>query len=217
MAIVSDIVYAALRKIGIRDTSNTTRMAEALSCFNNMLSSWHESIIVPTSESFTLTVGDAEYTIGSGGDFNTVRPTKIISAYIRSTDNYDYPVDCYTSRQDYDRIAEKNLDGRPSNLLYVLEYPLGKIYFDSEPESAETFYLTSVKPYAAYTTLADTILQPVEYENAMIYNLAVELAPEYNQIAPNTVIEMAVILKNDITNRNAQPVPEVEFPSEILR
>ena len=217
MAIVSDIVYAGLRKIGIRDTSNTTRMSEALTCFNNMLSSWDKDLIVPTTESFTLTVGDADYTIGSGGDFDTVRPIKLLSAFIRDADNYDYPVDTYLSRDDYNKFAQKNIDGRPSCLLYVLEYPLGRIIFDSEPESAETFYLTSHKPFSPYTALSDTILQPVEYENAMIYNFAIEIAPEYNITPDNLVIEQSMLLKDQIQNRNSQPVPEVEFPSELLR
>lgn len=216
MALVSDIVYPALRLMGIRDTTNATRMAEAVTALNNMLSSWDESLLINTTESLTLTAGDAEYSIGDGGDFDTVRPIRIESAFIRDSANYDYELDVYYSREEFNRLEEKNTDGRPSALLYELEYPLGKIYFDSEPESAETLYLTSKKPLQPYTALTDTILQPFEWEKAMIYNLAVDLAPEYNQQLLQTVIEQSMILKNQIFIRNVQ-VPDMEYDIALRR
>lgn len=217
MAQVRQVVEGALRKLGIRDFSNPTKMAEAIDALNFMLASWDESLLTRVTEYFTLTAGTASYMIGTGGDFDTIRPLKIESAFIRSSDNYDYEVNVYYTRKEYNLEAQKNLDGRPSNLLYERSFPLGAITFDTEPETAETFYLTSYKPIANYEDLDETMLQPDEQLNAIIYNLAVELAPEYNQTPNNLVVEQAVILKEPITRRNSQPVPNARFDSALLR
>lgn len=218
MAIVSDIIYGALRLCGIRDTTNATLIAEALTAFNDMRQSWEESLRhATTTESFTLTAATASYTIGSGGDFDTARPTKIESAFIRDSSGIDYPVDVTMTRKEYNEISDKDAAGRPSKLYYDPQNTLGYIYFDTAPESAETFYITSYKPYTEYAAITDTITEPVNYEKAMKYNLAIDLAPEYNiQLIP-TVIEQAIILKNEILNRNSTPIPTASFDSALLR
>lgn len=216
MATVIDVVEGALRKLGIRDFSNPQKMAEAVSILNFMLASRDEALLTEITESFTLTAGTASYTIGTGGTFNSARPLNIKSAFIRTSDNYDYEVNVYYTRKEYNRVAQKSLDGRPANLLYERSFPLGVITFDTEP-LAETFYMTSLKPLSEYTDLEDTILQPDEQLNEIIYSLAIELAPEYNQTPNQLVVEQSVLLKEPIVRRNSQPVPNARFDSGLLR
>jgi hypothetical protein len=203
---VLELVTEALRKTGSRDTTNTTLLANGLTGLNRLLSSWDE-ILIPytTVDSLALTAGTASYTIGVGGAIDTVRPLSIVSAYLRSSDGYDYDINVKLSRKDYDLVYDKDFAGRPTALYYNASNPLGYIYFDSAPSEADTFYMTSYKPITTYTALTDTILQPVEYEKAMIYNLAIDLAEENSiQLLPS-VFQQAKILLDKITTRNSEP------------
>lgn len=217
MATVSDILNHALRLNRQRNVS-TERLDEALTAFNVMLKSWGKSMHTPVKEDLTLTAGTEAYTIGSGGDFDTTRPIAIVSAYIRSSDGTDYEVSITMSSVTYDRLDDKDAEGRPTALYYDSQFSsgLGKIYFNSAPEEAETFQLTSIKPITAYTATTDTITQPVEYEKVMAYNLAVDLAPEYGMKLEPTVIQQAIILKNEIENRNAK-ITVSDLDTALLR
>jgi len=217
MALVSDIVYASLRKIGIRDTSNTTRMTEALLAFNDMLKSWAEIFhYYTTTEGLTVTSGTVSYTIGSGATWNTARPMKVFPSYMRYTGTTDYPIGIIT-REEYNNITDKSDTGYPENIFYDATNPNGTIYFDLVPSESGTFYLTSFKPFSTYAALTDTLLEPVEIEQALKYNFAVDIAPEYNIQPLQTVLDMAQLLKYDIGVRNSSPVSESGFDNALLR
>ena len=135
----------AHKKIGISNPS-TTQLDDGLVLLNNMIGSWSaEGLIIPykTTENVALVVGQASYTIGSAGNFDTVRPIKIINAFIRDSNNVDYVVDVSMTREEYNDISSKNADARPGRLFYDPQYPLGYIYFDYEPTAVENIYLTS--------------------------------------------------------------------------
>jgi hypothetical protein len=219
MATVNNIVTRALRICGIRDTSNATLMAEGLEAFNTMISSWEEMLqYAPIEEdALTLTAGTESYTIGSGGDIDATRPMRPISAFIRDSDSYDHPVEVILSKREYDEIYDKDISGRPDALYYAAEYPLGILYLNKAPDAAESLYISSYKPFTAYDNLTDTLLMPLEYEKALIYNLAVDLAPEYNVQLITTVVEQAVILKNEISRRNTRLVPSAKFDPMLRR
>jgi hypothetical protein len=215
MATVNDICVKALRLIGIRDFTDTDRQDEALAALNALLTSWrlsmHHAMI---EESFPLVAGTNSYTIGSGGDVDTARPIRILSAYIRDSSGLDHSVNVNMSKYDYDKIYDKDASERPTKLYYARENPLGIIYFNSNPESVETCYISSLKPYDVYTALTDTFLLPVEYEKAVHYNLAIDLAPEYWQEPSIYVVQQAQILKDEIESENSI-VPNAEIPTEL--
>jgi len=217
MAIVSDILYGALRLCRVRTTSST-QMTEALSAFNLMLKAWEEAMITPTTSSFTLTASDAEYTIGTGGDLDTTKPMSIKSAYVRDSDGTDHEIEVSMSPIDYDLVSDKDYNGRATKLYYDADYStgLGKVYLDCAYSTAETLYLTMYQGHTTYTAITETIVQPTEYEKAMTYNLAVDLAPEYGVQLMPTVIQQALILRNTIEVRNSK-TPEADFDDALLR
>jgi hypothetical protein len=218
MTTVSQVCEGALRLFGIRDFTDTDRQAEAIAALNSMLTSWrldlHHSLI---TQSFSLVAGTSSYTIGAGGVINSARPIKIISAYIRDSSGLDYPLDTKLSKEDYNLIDDKDIPGRPEKLYYEKANPLGIIYFDSAPSEVETCYISSLKPYDEYVTLADVFLLPIEYEEAVKHNLAVRLAPEYFMEVSSTVVALAIQLKDEISNENMEPTPISEIPVELLR
>ena len=215
----STIINAALRQIGIRQISST-QQDEALEALNNLLRQWSTerlTVFNIAEESFSLPSGQITRTIGTGGNFSTSRPQRIVDAFIRDANNYDYPVDVSMSQEEYDRITAKStVQGRPRRLFYKSEYPLGKIYFDLKPEVAETLFLFSWKPLAELPDTTTNVALPGEYEEALKYNLAVRLSPEYQITPGNIVVQVAVITKKSIKEINIPIIEPVRFDNALL-
>jgi hypothetical protein len=98
--------------------------------------------------------------------------------------------------------------GRPAQLYFIAEFPLAKIKLYYVPDSAETLYLDSWKPLSSLATAATTVSLSGEYQRALEFNLAVDLAPEYAQSLPQSVYMEAERTKNIIKNLNAVPIPK---------
>lgn len=216
---VQELIEGAFRLCG-QKINTATDLANGLTALNQMLNFWGAErlmIYAVTKESLTLAAGTGTYTIGSGGNFNTVRPQKLLDAYIRDSDSNDHWVDISMTQNEYNAIYDKTATGRPEHLYYSPEYILGKIYFDLIPDTAETFILDSWKQITEFASLGATIVLPKEYEKALRFNLAIDLAPEYVVVLDKTVIQQAVLGKAILENINAPAVEPVKFDSALLR
>ena len=198
--LVSSLLSSSLRKIGALssgETIETTRQAEALTALQSMLRSWGSisSLIFATvKENYTLTANIGTYTWGSGGDISTTRPNQVTGAYILEGGTTTHPVDIITEGV-YRGIPVKGTTGLPYSLFFYPSYPLASLYLYPVPDSAYVLYLDSFKPFTetgSFGLVTDTIVFPSHYEEAIIYNLAIRLAPEYGKSVSN---EVAVIAK----------------------
>ncbi len=201
-----EVVVAAYRKRGTTNPPSAILLAAGLQDLQNMMASWSvEGLIVPyyTTENFTLTTGKAVYTIGDSGspDFNTPRPSKIVNAWIRESNN-DYPVGIITEKE-YNRVVKKDSTSRPKELYYDPQYPLGKIYFDYEANLAYDFHLVSEKPFTELSALATAISLPREINEVLIYNLAIRLAPDKNIELKSQVYAIAASSLDTLRGMNA--------------
>ena len=85
-----EVIEAAYQELGILvsgGTLNTDDLTWGLGKFNRMLKSWSADGInlhYRVKESFPLVSGTPSYTIGSGANFDTVRPKVIEQAFILS-------------------------------------------------------------------------------------------------------------------------------------
>jgi hypothetical protein len=203
MAIAQDIIDAAYRKIGLKDPSVTDRTT-ALTMLNNMISAWGLHFLLPclTRESFDLVIGQAEYTIGSGGDFDTVRPLSLNNIYLVNSDDYSFSVDVYGTK-DYGRVRNKTLRGRPTKVYFIPEYSLAKLIFDKETDVVYTAYFEFNKNFTELAAVGTTIDLPSEYREAMIYNLAIRLAEDESIMLPQSVLQTAATTLVDISWHNA--------------
>jgi hypothetical protein len=168
-------------------TGNTSPTAaedtKALRFFQNMLSSWSaQGLLVPyyVTENFTLTIGQAVYTIGVSGNSPdlvtaTSRPIKPVRAWIRQSDN-DHPIDVRMSEREYGEIARKDTTQRPTRLYYDPQYPNGTIRFNYESDQAHDFHLVSEKPLTDVTAKTDILNLPLEVNEALVFNLAPRLS-----------------------------------------
>ena len=220
MATAGNIVDAAFKLCGVLLPTSAERTS-ALTTLNDLLALWSaERLLVyfVVEESFALVVGTNVYTIGSAGTFNTVRPQKITAAYLRDSDNIDYPLDVTMALTEYNRIADKGTDARPERLYYAPEFPLGKIHFDSPSDKTYTFNVFSWKPLTSFADLdTTTLVIPAEYVKALRYHLAVDLAPELTVALDPLVIQQTVVSRDIIKNLNAPVVAPARFDSAITR
>lgn len=209
-----------MRKAGVLSKAETPpadEVADALASLNAMLSSWAtEGLAVPsrTTDSLVLTAGTGTYTIGTGGTINTVRPVYIVSAYTRSG-TVDTPLQIITD-DDYAAIDTKSDTGTPELLNYTNAYPLGTINLYPVPSAADTLYLISEKKLAAYA-LTDTVALPEGWERAIVYNLAVEIAPEYGVAIPQEAAAIAAISLANIKTAVARNRPLDAQPTSNSR
>lgn len=211
-----EMIYRSLRIIGVNNPSSI-QLDEGLKSFNNMITHWATDNLktyAVITETFSLVVGQSIYTIGVGGDINTVRPLKIYEGtYIVDSDNTSYPVIPMT-RMQYNQIASKISEGRPTRMYYEPESPLGKIRFNYESDNTETVYLDSLKIFTEVSALNSSVVFPPEYERALKYNLAVELISEYPEVKlSDTVAILAQQSLSDLRINNSEPTEEVDSPA----
>lgn len=206
-------ISAALRKLGVldpRSTADASLLASGLLALNSMLARWSTRrwcVHTITEGSFSLTPGTAAYAIGSGGAFDTARPTRIVQAWVRNND-FDYPVDI-VARENFAAIGDKTTSARPEKLWFEPTYPLATVTLWPVPDSAlDTLYLKLWQPLSAVASVSDSLSLPPEYEEAIIWNLAVNLAPEFSMEPPQIVAFRADETLRELQRLHAQPTPQ---------
>jgi len=191
MADVRDLVKGALRSIG-RVGRGKPMSAEAgadgLEILNQMLSYWAtESLMVPvrTTEAFTYPSQKSTYTIGVGGDLDTVQPIQIVAAFHRDNGT-DFPMKSMSLKQ-FNAIRVKAISTYPTRYYFSPGLALGEISFDYEPSTSYQLHLTTLKALTAFTSLNDAVTLPAGWEFAIRTNLAVALASDYGMAASQSV------------------------------
>jgi hypothetical protein len=207
MTTARDIIKSALRKIHVLGKGQSLDADEANDAFlalNSMMSSWSaegQLVFAETRETFPLTSAGI-YTIGSGADFDTARPLKFLNVFVTVGD-IDYPL-IEIDSTEYNSIAYKDITtGYPDCFYYDANYPTAKIYLYTKP-SGGTITFTSVKPLTQFVSLDSDLSMPLEYVDALTYNLAVRLAPEYEREAAPTVKQIANQTKTTVMVQNKQ-------------
>lgn len=222
MATARSLIRRALRVLEVISSGDTvdgtTRETELLETLNSFLGSCGaEKLLIPvvTSESFSLVAGTNTYTIGSSGTFNTVRPIKIVDAFIRDSSNNDYPL-TIISKSEYNNEGLKTSQGNADVLEYSPEYPLGKIRLYPTPDAVETLFIDSWKPLSTIALITDTVSLPPMYEDFIVYNFAINIAPEVGQQISKAVGMRAEQTKKNIKTANLPTIPTASFDSALV-
>lgn len=189
------IITKAMQKVGIlikNEVPSSDEANDALNTLNDLLASWSNDSLMITSrvtESFTLSAGVGIYTIGSGQTLDTVRPIKIVEAHVSQGD-ISYPSMDLAPDEYYQQLQLKSLQSIPDTLNYTNAYPYGTIKLYPYPAIGYTLWLTSEKELSQFT-LNQTVNLAPGWNRALIYNLAVELAPEYGQKVDPLTLKIA--------------------------
>ena len=201
------LIESSLRLLGVLASGESLPAAsgaDALVTLSQMLDSWSTERLTIYAQSRTvhaLTVGQQRYTIGSGGDFAEARPLWIDTATL-IVDGRERPIRVST-RDEWARISDKDRAGEPEGVFYNPAYPLGT--FDVWPVPDAACSLVLYAPAASLTSVASlaTVLSvPPGWSGALRYNLAVELAAEYDEVPSPIVVQFAVDKKADIKRTN---------------
>lgn len=196
MASAQTIIDRALRLIGAiasGESPTTDEGTDALTALNAMIDSWRNDrlMVYALSEStLTLTPTDASYTIGTGGNINTTRPVKIESAFCRAG-SVDFPVDVI-GKARYDAIPDKTTTSDiPDFLYYDSAVTTGNINLWPVPTTANVLHVTMWTVLSTLAAVSTTVTLPPGYERALAYNLAIEVAPEYEKTVSQEVAKIA--------------------------
>ena len=213
MATAATIINRALRLLGAISSgasADTDEMADGLIALNAMIDSWNNErlmIYAIQDESLTLVDGQASYTIGTSGNLNTTRPVTIEGAYVRAS-SLDYTVRIL-NEQEYADIAAKSSESDIPEYCYykpAMTSSQGVLYVYPVPTSANVMHLLTRTPFTAFASSATTVTLPPGYEQALAYNLAISIAPEY-QVEPSaSVVRMANTSLAGIKKTNSRPV-----------
>lgn len=214
-------VLAAGQTLGANDLTLGLRR------LNAMLSKWRtERLTIPvvTRSVYNLVDGTASYTIGSGGTFNQDRPETIEAASIILDPTLDpvveQPIGGSITPESWAGLTAKDVGGVPSRLYYERLYTasLGRINLYPVPDSSTyDLVIYTPTPLAAFADGDTSYVLPSGYEEAIVANLAVRLAPAFGASPSADLRARATASLNGVKHANAT-VPELGFdPSMVGR
>lgn len=213
MSTAADIIDRSLRllgQIGSGESASAAEAADGLEALNGLAESWRNERLMcfaMQEESLTLANGDASYTIGTSGDLNTTRPVAIEGAWIVD-DDISHPVRILTE-DEYIGIADKTTTGDwPTKLLYrpTMASSQGTLIVWPVPNATRNLKLLTRVVFSGFALSSTTVTLPPGWERALAFNLAAEIAPEYQTSPSPEVIQMARESKATIKRANMTPI-----------
>lgn len=225
MTTVLELVTNALNDLGVIGAEETLSAADssrALKILNNMIQEWNnEELIVYNTEEliFNYVAGQGDYTLGTGGDFNTDRPIEITAAYNRINNGtyteVDYPIQVTTDAQVYSDLVTKNIQTSLPILVYDNgNFPTKTLSFWPVPSDTTYRPVLWVWRQISQFALSDTLSLPPGYETAMEWNLALKCAIPFGKPASQ---DLRMEANNSLwaIKRINTNVPTLNTPSEL--
>lgn len=200
---VQDLIQEALYAAGIvppGGNPTVTQLNRGLNNLNLMMSNFIGYGIdtwARSTHTITCVNGQASYSIGPSGDVNVSRPITVINAYRRNvTTGIDVPMTEY-SKQEYFNIPNKTQSGIPTQFYFDQEFPKGNLYVWPVPSTTDlplSIYIDVHSPFTV-ASLSDDPDLPDEWQEAVVRNLAVRLAMEFQKpVTP----EMAALARETL-------------------
>lgn len=185
----NQLIEAAIGKLGVLAAGQTpsTEDYDKGALFLNTLVAELRTMQIPLwsrkSYSFSLTANTSSYQIGTGKTFNTPYPLKLLQAYSMQTDGTTkIPIDII-SDMVYNILPVSTSGSYPLQMTYqpLTNYGVMKFWPTPDTNTAANTTVTIVyqEPFEYFNAATDTMDFPEEWYNAIIYKLAVLLAPDW--------------------------------------
>lgn len=181
------IIKAALRKVNALfegQTPTTEQINTGAEALNALVTSWRaDGMPVWAMKKFTFSTvaGQQDYTIGVGQSLNTPMPLKVTEAVrINNISGNRVPLNIYT---DYDfKLLPNPSQGTPVQIYYQPLSTYGTLRLwpipDTNFATNSTIEITYQRPFEDFDNATDEPDFPSYWTRALIYGLAVDLAPE---------------------------------------
>lgn len=183
-----DIIKAALRKLGVLaagQTPTADNYADGAMALNTVIAQL-KAVGMPlwARVEYTFTPTTGTYNIGEGLTLNTRYPVKLLQVF-RTENNVKIPMDI-VSREEFNTLPASS-SGTPIKVNYQPLINAGVVSLWPTPASTNTATVTLVyqRPFQYNITSTDTLDFPEEWSSAIIYHLAVRLAPEWGVPLPD--------------------------------
>lgn len=213
------LIKGAMRALGVLGQGDRLENAEAqdaIELLNQMVDLWSaEELMVPTVPrmKFDLIPGQTNYSYGPGGDFDYPRSARIEAAGI-IVNSIERPLHMLTE-QEWRRLSSKVSTAEFPSMLYDRGVFSGEFqspgYFRTLtflpiPTAACVATLYGWQPLSSFPDLTTEMRFPPAYAEALRYNLALRLAPEYQVDPPEAVVKLAISAKTKIKSLNQKPL-----------
>jgi hypothetical protein len=176
----------AINAIAVGETPTDDEMADGLQALKFMLRSWSGlNIRIYSIYQDTLAMtGASSYTIGSGGDCDTDWPVDIKGIVVDTDYNLRK-----IGEAEYRNRNLSTASGPPSFFWYNAAYPLGVIH--PFPLSGSSMVIDSLKELTDPSGLTSDVEFHPAYDEAIKWNLAKRLCPEYGKPISADIYDLA--------------------------
>lgn len=218
-----DQINRALRLLGVLAEGETPSAAvsqDALTALNQMIESWNTerlSVFSTQDQVFNWPPGAISRTLGPTGDFVGNRPILLDdSTYFRDPGtNVSFGIKLI-NQQQYDGIAVKTVTSTYPQVLWVnMEYPNIEMYIYPVPTRLLEWHFISVDELSQPALLNTNLTFPPGYLRAFVYNLAMEIAPEFGVEPSQQVVRIAMTSKRNLKRIN-NPDDIMSLPYAIV-
>ncbi len=218
-----DQINRALRLLGVLaegETPSASTSQDGLVALNQMIESWSTerlSVFSTQDQIFTWPAGQITRTLGPSGNFSGNRPILFDDAtYYRDPGtNVSFGIK-FINQQQYDGIAVKTVTSTYPQVIFVnMTYPDATMTVYPKPTRDLEWHFISVDELSNPATLATNLTFPPGYLRAFVYNLAMEIAPEFGVEPSPQVTRIAMTSKRNLKRIN-NPDDIMSMPYSLI-
>jgi hypothetical protein len=195
-----DIIDEAAELLGIVSPAGMTNADDANSCLrtlNLMLSAWSSDEVSArayVTETFPITGGIRQYTWGTGADWNSTRPMKVVTAGLQYVQNNNLIIPMEIGGSDhYQAFGDRLIvTGPPQFVFPDMLMPNAIMNMYPIPDQGYSVVVTSIKDLAGMTSLSTPFSIDSMYYQPMVYNLAVAMAPKFGKKPDPSLVAIAM-------------------------
>lgn len=221
--VVNDVIITAMQIIGALSTGQSPSADDQQVVFSNLnalLDGWNTerlNLYVPLPFTGNLVTNQQSYQIGpAAADFPTTNSVALIqtAALIEVTGQTGRSPITILNSEEWSELREKGLTGYfPERLWCDYGYPISNILVHPIPNRAVAIELYLWTILTQFVSVFDTFSFRPGYLEAIQYNLAVKIAPQFGLAQDQTNVQLAVTYKQRIQDLNKLagfPVPPMQ-------